>query len=662
MIDAVLYFCAKRMPERMIAGKYLLKREIGRGGMGTVWEAIDQVLQRRVALKLINSDQPISDTDRLRLEHEAKAIAKLQSNHVVQVHDFGIDDGAPYLVMEYLEGETLADRLQREGRLSIATVQVLLQQIAMGLEAAHAAGIVHQDMKPANIFMTRQNNGALECAKLLDFGLVWRPDNGKRERGHMIVGTPIYMSPEQVNGCPPEHSIDLWGLSVILYRALTGALPFSNDLGMWNLLASICLDPHLEPSKRNPDLPPSLDEFFNRALAKERSQRYPNLRAFCSAFVKHAQKNRGTVKILAVDDEPDVEKMLRLQFRRQIRASTYEFHFATDGAKALEVLQQHPDIDVVLSDINMPVMNGLALLEQISGLNLECRVVMVSAFGDMANIRTAMNRGAFDFVLKPIDFDDLAATIEKTSRHIHELRKNTKTTKEYEVLETFVNPSLLEHIRTLGSTFVHTAESINATALVVNICKSRSLDEPKHPNDVVRRLNANFDTITATIVQCGGSIDKFVTSSVIAFFHGDQCANQAVKAAMAIRNQLAFLARETGTDSPYASGVGMGIAEGEVFHGSIGSHGHARFDYGAFGATVETALRLAHIAEVGEILLHESVCLNLDTRFAFEIVAPSSPAANFPASGVFRVRANHVVNPVAENTNGQSTVTVRPKI
>lgn len=640
----------------LIAGKYLLQREIGRGAMGVVWEAMDQVLQRRVALKLISPDKKISDIDRLRLEHEAKAIAKLQNNHVVQVYDFGVEHGAPYLVMEYLEGETLGDRLMREGRFSVPQARVLLEQIASGLETANAAGLVHQDLKPANIFMARQNNGATEVAKILDFGLVWNPTPTGGERGPGLRGTPSYMSPEQVNGYPPDHSNDLWGLSVILYRALTGTLPFAADLGMWSLLAAIGLDPHAAPSTLVPDLPPGIDEFFNRALAKDRSKRYPNVQALCSAFVKHSNTRRAPIKILAVDDEPDVERMLRLQFRRQIRASTYELHFAADGAKALEVLQQNPDIDVVLSDINMPVMNGLALLERVSAANMHCRVVMVSAFGDMVNIRTAMNRGAFDFVLKPIDFEDLSATIEKTSKHINELRKNAKTSKEYDVLKTFTNPALLEHIQTLGASFAVSTESVRTTALVVNVCRAQSEDEPMRPGDVVRRLNTKIEAIAAKIGQHSGVIDKFVSSSVVAVFHGDGCSNAAATAAMAIRRHLELLARQFGPDSPYAGGVAMGIAEGDVLSGALGSHGQGRFDYGSFGPTIDTALRLAHNARPGEILLDESACMNLDPTFTFEYTESAGSSPGDPRPSTVRLTGGPMGDTLVEEPEISATV------
>jgi len=127
-------------------------------------------------------------------------------------------------------------------------------------------------------------------------------------------------------------------------------------------------------------------------------------------------------KILVVDDEPDLERLVRQRMRRQIRRGKYGFEFAGNGVEALEVLAEKQDIDIVLSDINMPKMDGLTLLQQIPEVNSDLRSVIVSAYGDMENIRTAMNRGAFDFVTKPIDFTDLEVTIERTLRHLDEWR------------------------------------------------------------------------------------------------------------------------------------------------------------------------------------------------------------------------------------------------
>ena len=133
-----------------------------------------------------------------------------------------------------------------------------------------------------------------------------------------------------------------------------------------------------------------------------------------------------THKILVVDDEPDLEPLVLQRMRRAIRQGLYEFVFARNGVEALEKLSQEDDIDMVLSDINMPEMDGLTLLQQIPSVNPDIRAVIISAYGDMQNIRTAMNRGAFDFVTKPLDFDDLRITVDRTLQHVEEWRRHSR--------------------------------------------------------------------------------------------------------------------------------------------------------------------------------------------------------------------------------------------
>ena len=148
-----------------------------------------------------------------------------------------------------------------------------------------------------------------------------------------------------------------------------------------------------------------------------------------------ATTETSPVKIMVVDDEPDVELLVRQKYRRQIRERTYEFVFAGDGVEALERLEDHPDVDIVLTDLNMPRMDGLSLLAEIQQLDRLLKVIIVSAYGDMANIRTAMNRGAFDFITKPIDFDDLSVTIEKTQRELATLQQATRLKRQLGALQ-----------------------------------------------------------------------------------------------------------------------------------------------------------------------------------------------------------------------------------
>jgi serine/threonine protein kinase len=267
---------AVNMSDRTIAQKYTLKREIGRGGMGVIWEAFDLALRRPVALKLMTPEQVTSDTARRRFEREAMSIAQLRNEHIVQIHDYGIDEDSPYIVMELLEGEDLEARLARERQLSPAATLTLLRQIAVGLQAASSAGIVHRDLKPANVFMARREPG--ERVKLLDFGVVWTvfeaSDEEQQRSPGLLIGTPAYMSPEQVRAVVPNHLSDLWSLGVIAYRALTGRLPFAES-GLGELLISICTDPFPPPSSLVPGLPPGFDAFFERALAKDPLPRAP---------------------------------------------------------------------------------------------------------------------------------------------------------------------------------------------------------------------------------------------------------------------------------------------------------------------------------------------------------------------------------------------------
>ncbi|MDQ6814417.1 MAG: response regulator, partial [Bacteroidota bacterium] len=143
-------------------------------------------------------------------------------------------------------------------------------------------------------------------------------------------------------------------------------------------------------------------------------------------------------KILVADDEVDLEMLIKQKFRRQIRERKYEFIFALNGSEALNKLEEHPDVEVVLSDINMPVLDGLSLLTKLNEVSPLVKTVMVSAYGDMENIRTAMNRGAFDFVCKPVNFQDLELTIEKTILHVAQIRETLKAIQENNILRMYV--------------------------------------------------------------------------------------------------------------------------------------------------------------------------------------------------------------------------------
>ncbi|WP_437314145.1 protein kinase domain-containing protein [Sorangium sp. So ce385] len=645
------------MKGQTVGGRYALEREIGRGGMGIVWQAFDQMLRRDVALKLMMPENVASFEARRNFEQEATTVARLRNEHIVQVHDYGIDEGSPYIVMELLEGEDLETRLRRARQLPAATVLSLLRQLSSGLEAASAAGIVHCDLKPANVFLARGASG--ESVKILDFGVGWRLSEARNWSG-VRLGTPAYMSPEQVRGAVPHPLADLWSLGVIAYRALTGRLPFSME-NLPGLIVSICTDPFPLPSSLDPALLPGFDRFFERALAKDRTRRFQSSRELVAAFAAVCDAGSKPAKILVVDDEPDMHLLLKLHFRRNKSSTAYELIFAEDGQRALEELRRHPDIDVVVADINMPVMDGLTLLERIPEVNPLARTVIVSAYGDMTNIRRAMNRGAFDFLFKPIDFADLETTLEKTLRSVEQHRQKAQANEENDLLRKFTNAALVERLRALGPAGAAASEALEATVAFVDVFRFTRVAQERPPAEATRLLNANFEVIVPELLAQGGVVDKFVGDAVMAVFHGPEHLERALAACVAVREQLETVARRAGKDSPYAHGVCAGVSTGSVLAAEVGSHACARLGYTVLGEAVNAASHLARAALAGEILVDEAVCRAARQGFKFESAGARSVWPRAESTIVYRVAGRDVVRqPLGEEPTVQISLEPRP--
>ncbi len=308
-------------------------------------------------------------------------------------------------------------------------------------------------------------------------------------------------------------------------------------------------------------------------------------------------------KILVVDDEADLETLIRQKFRQKIREQQYEFIFAINGVKALEQLEQHHDVDVVLSDINMPEMDGLTLLSRLNEQNGLLKSVIVSAYGDMDNIRTAMNRGAFDFITKPVNFEDLELTMEKTIRHVKQMRDTMKAIKENNILRMYVDETVLNFMG--GREFENSLlenETIEATVAFIDICGFTTISENETPDTVVRLLNDYFDVMVKEIIAQNGFIDKFIGDCVMAVFKGEFHLDRAIDACLAIRNTIAGLP-STGDFSPM---VTIGINSGEMISGNIGSATLRRLDYTVIGDTVNTAQRLQSAAAPGQVVIAEN--------------------------------------------------------
>lgn len=267
-----------------IGGKYKLEREIARGGMGAIWRAHHVELEVPVAVKIVSAELALSQTALSRFKQEAKAAAQLRSPHVVQILDYGVEAGAPFMVMELLHGDDLATTIENSGRLGLTRVCEIAAGVCKALRLAHEAHIVHRDLKPENIFLAKVGDD--EVVKVLDFGIAkaLTSETGLVQTGSAtLIGSPLYMSPEQSRGEPIDTRTDLWSLAVVLFEALTGNPPFLGK-GLGEVFAQICVAETPLPSSRG-ILIPGLDDFFRRALAKDREERFATAREFYDALL-----------------------------------------------------------------------------------------------------------------------------------------------------------------------------------------------------------------------------------------------------------------------------------------------------------------------------------------------------------------------------------------
>lgn len=330
-------------------------------------------------------------------------------------------------------------------------------------------------------------------------------------------------------------------------------------------------------------------------------------------------------KILVVDDEADLELLIRQKFRKKIREQVYTFVFAKDGLEALELLKREEDIDVILSDINMPGMDGLTLLTKLPETSPVIKAVMVSAYGDMENIRTAMNRGAFDFVCKPVNFDDLDVTIEKTLGHVEQIKSTLKAIKENNILKMYVDENVLNfmtHQEFEKSLMVN--ETIEATVIFIDICGFTAITETVGADDVVKMINNLFDIIVKEIISYSGHVDKFMGDAVMAVFKGEYHLDRAIDAALAAKEKIAAIASIQSGDHVFKPEVSIGINTGEVISGNIGSASLKRLDYTIIGDAVNLAQRLQSIAKAGQIVVAQHVYEQAKQSFGFSALGAVS--------------------------------------
>ncbi|HTA19332.1 MAG TPA: serine/threonine-protein kinase, partial [Polyangia bacterium] len=288
-------------PGQKIAGRYTIEREIGRGGMGAVYEGVHLRLNRRVAVKLMARELATNTEALARFRREAEVTSQLGHPHIVQVFDFGeAPSGEPYLVMEFLEGEDLEGRLRRAGRLSAGTAAHIIKQIASALAATHGKGIVHRDLKPANVFVLAVE-GETDFVKVVDFGISKvKAATTRLTAAAAVMGTPNYMSPEQAAGRVDEidGATDQWALACIAYELLAGRPPFVGD-NIASLLYQVVHEAPSPLAAHALGLPAGVDAVLTRALAKKPGERFESVAAFSRAFESAAAGVVATAPVVA---------------------------------------------------------------------------------------------------------------------------------------------------------------------------------------------------------------------------------------------------------------------------------------------------------------------------------------------------------------------------
>jgi eukaryotic-like serine/threonine-protein kinase len=393
---------------------YRVERALGIGGMGVVALAIDERLDRRVAIKFIKAELFAFPEMRTFFHNEARAMARVSHPNVLQVYAFGDHNGTPYFVMEYVEGRTVEHWLRNRPAGMFPDLEVavrILDQACLGVEAIHGVSTVHRDIKPSNLLIDetfRVAVGDLGVARILEAATTTS----------FIVGSAAYMAPESALGedeaAELAHRRDIYALGCLAYELFTGRAPFTGNSDL-NVLSQHVLQEAPPPSTVRPDLDPAFDAIIMRALAKDPNHRWPTVAAFRRALIAEHNGTREPERILVADDDPDWRTIIVSALSQRFPSSIIDE--VNDGEAALEAFDKNP-YSVVLVDLEMPAMDGakLTLLLRANEANQRTPIIVLTAAGGPREWQRLSAIGADAFLVKPVDADDVELVIRRTIR------------------------------------------------------------------------------------------------------------------------------------------------------------------------------------------------------------------------------------------------------
>jgi eukaryotic-like serine/threonine-protein kinase len=438
-------------------GKYEIQGELGSGGMGIVYRGWDPAINREVAIKGVKKQSlPADEREAVlnRFRQEAQAVGRLVHPRIVQIYDFIEDENAAYIIMELVHGKTLSQHLAAKENFGLREIAQIIAQTLDGIGYAHAQGVVHRDMKSANIMIN--NDGRI---KINDFGIA-RIESSTLTKVGDLIGTPSYMSPEQFSGEEVGVSSDLYSIGVIAYELLTGRKPFAGTLPV--IMQQVVNLTPVKPSSINNKLSPEIDKVLGKAMAKNPADRYQSAGEFSEAFKAAIQASlmlaepqtvvavsdgarlmdiaRGLkfdsisqnsanteeemygespiildpglkkARLLIVDDEERILAALKSLFRQR-----YHVFTTTDGNKALDFITRY-QMHVIISDQRMPIMTGVELLRHSREISPHSVRILLTGYSDLAAMVGSINDGeVYRFLNKPWDNQALQTLVSEAA-------------------------------------------------------------------------------------------------------------------------------------------------------------------------------------------------------------------------------------------------------